>query len=55
MGPLEAVREGPEEPLELFDLTVDPGEENNVAAENRAVVDAVRQYLDRAVTPLPAD
>ena len=54
-GRWKAVREGPEEPLELFDLTVDPGEENNVAAENRAVVDAVRQYLDRAVTPLPAD
>ncbi len=54
-GTWKAVREGPEEAIELFDLTVDPGEENDVAAENRATVDAVRQYLDRAVTPLPAD
>ena len=54
-GRWKAVREGPQEPLELFDLSLDPGEENNVAEENRATVEAVRQYLDRAVTPLPAD
>ncbi len=54
-GKWKAVREGPEEPLELFDLTVDPGEENDVAADNRATVDAVRQYIDQAVTPLSSD
>ncbi len=51
-GKWKAVREGPEEPIELFDLTIDPGEENNVAAENQAVVDVIRQYLDQAVTSL---
>ena len=54
-GKWKAVREGPDEPIELFDLSNDPGEETDVAADNAEVVKTIREYLATAVTPLPAD
>ncbi len=53
-GRWKAVREGPAEPLELFDLSVDAGEERDVARENPEVVAAILAYVDSAVTPLAA-
>ena len=52
-GKWKAVREGPDDPLELFDLSADLGEETNVAADNPAVVRAILNYIDAAVTVLP--
>ncbi len=54
-GKWKAVRESPHEPIELFDLSADPGEENDLAKENPATIDAIRDYLDRAVMPQPSD
>ncbi len=52
-GRWKAVREGPGEPLELFDLSVDVGEVQNVAQENPEVVASILEYIDSTVTPLP--
>ena len=54
-GNWKAVREGPDEPIELFDLSVDLAEEHDVAGDNQATVAAIRDYLASAVTPLPAE
>ncbi len=54
-GKWKAVREGPEEPIELFDLSNDLAEEHDIAAENGETVEAIRAYLAQAVTPLPAN
>ena len=51
-GRWKAVREGPDEPLELFDLRSDPGEEADVADVNPDVADSLRVYMDSAVTAL---
>ncbi len=53
-GKWKAVREGPEEPLELFDLTADAGEETDVGTDNPDVMAAILEYMDHAVTALPA-
>ncbi len=52
-GRWKAVREGPDRPLELFDLTKDIGEEVDIAADNSAVVEQILAYLNSAVTVLP--
>lgn len=52
-GYWKAVREGPDQPLELFDLRTDIGEERDVAGENPEVVEAVLGFMDGAVTELP--
>ena len=46
----KAVRLGPGEPLELYDLSVDLGEENDVAVEQGKIVEMMENYLDRART-----
>ena len=51
-GSWKAVREGPEEPIELFDLGSDPGEEADLASQHDQVVERVKEFLDTAVTPL---
>ena len=52
-GRWKAVREGPEESLELFDLQKDPEEAADVASEHPEVVARISEYLATAVTELP--
>lgn len=53
-GYWKAVREGPDQPLELFDLRTDLAEEQDVADENPGVVDTVLEFMDGALTELPS-
>lgn len=53
-GRWKALRESPDRPLELFDLSSDISEEQNVAAEHPEIVDEFLAYLNSAVTELPA-
>ncbi len=53
-GRWKAVREGPDRPLELFDLSSDIGEERDVSAEHEGIVGEILAYLASAVTELPA-
>ena len=52
-GRWKAVREGPGERLELFDLFEDAGEASDVASENPEVVEEISEFLANAVTELP--
>ena len=52
-GQWKAVREAPDEPLELFDLRADPGEETDVASQHPTIAAAIVEYLEGAVTELP--
>ncbi len=52
-GSWKAVREKPSEPLELFDLGTDPGEQRDVAAEHPEIAQRARDYLATAIIPLP--
>jgi arylsulfatase A-like enzyme len=45
LGRWKAIRHGPREPLELYDLDKDAGETRNVAAENPGVVKRILDYL----------
>lgn len=49
-GKWKAVREGPDKPLELFNLETDIGEEHDVAADNPEVAGKIEAYLKTAVT-----
>ncbi len=49
-GKWKAVRESPEEPLELFDLEQDVGEEKDVSAANPEIVQEILDYMSKAVT-----
>jgi hypothetical protein len=49
-GKWKAMREKPGVPLELYDLSVDIGEKNNIAAANPAVVKRIEEYLKTART-----
>lgn len=53
-GRWKAVREAPDRPLELFDLSSDIGEERDVSAEHEEIVGEILAYLESAVTELPA-
>lgn len=53
-GQWKAVREGPDRPLELFDLSSDIGEELDLSAEHGEIVGEILAYLESAVTELPA-
>ncbi len=46
----KGIRRGLDRPLELYNLQVDPGETQNVAEENPAIVIRIREYLSRART-----
>jgi arylsulfatase A-like enzyme len=50
-GRWKAIRNAPGEPLELYDLTTDLGEEHNVAAEHPDVVARIETHLKTARTP----
>jgi arylsulfatase A len=52
-GQWKAVRPGPGRPLELYDLTADPGETRNVAAAQTDLVARAEGYLKAAHTPDP--
>lgn len=45
MGRWKAVRHGLETPLELYDLSSDPGEKNNIAAAHGDVIARMESYL----------
>lgn len=53
LGRWKAVRSGRDQPLELYDLAVDPAERSNVAATHPAVADRLRQVLDNSHQPSP--
>ncbi|OHB72154.1 MAG: hypothetical protein A2V70_20795 [Planctomycetes bacterium RBG_13_63_9] len=50
MGPWKAVRRGPSEPIQLYDLRTDVAEKNNLAAERPDVVAKITNYLKNART-----
>jgi len=50
-GDWKAVRQGQDEPLELYALDSDPGEENNVAQDHPELIDRITRYLNTARTP----
>ena len=52
-GKWKAIREGPDKPMELFDLSADLSEETDVAGRNPDVVRAILGYIDGAVTAMP--
>ena len=53
-GRWKAVRESPERPLEIFDLTNDIGERNDVAGDNPEVQHAILEFMEQAVSDLTA-
>ena len=53
MGDWKAIQNDLGEPLELYQLTLDPGETNNVAAAQPQVVAAISNYLKTARTENP--
>lgn len=53
IGPWKGVRPGPGQSLELYDLTRDPGETNDLAAQNSEVVAQIAAFLDGARTDSP--
>ena len=50
-GKWKAVRNRPQLPLELYDLSTDVGEQHNVAGQQPGVVQKIEQYLNSARTP----
>jgi len=50
IGDWKAIREGLDKPIELYNLTTDLGEENNVADQNPDVVGKIEEYLKTART-----
>ncbi len=52
-GHWKAVREGPDKPLELFDLRVDIGESSDVGDEHPEIAERMRDLMDASFVPLP--
>ena len=52
-GRWKAVRESPEQPLELFDLMEDIGEKTDLAAKHPEIAARIEEYIETAVTDLP--
>jgi arylsulfatase A-like enzyme len=50
MGDWKAVRLGPDQPLELYNLKSDPGEKDNVAPAHADIVERISAYLKTART-----
>jgi quinoprotein glucose dehydrogenase len=50
MGPWKAVRLRKDDPLELYNLDSDPGEQRDVAPDERGVVGRIESYLETART-----
>jgi hypothetical protein len=50
MGDWKALRSGPNRPLELYDLSKDLGETNDVAAQNPGIIARIETYLHSART-----
>ncbi len=51
MGKWKAVSLDPEKPLELYDLTKDTGEKNDIADQHPDIVEKIEKYLAKARTP----
>ena len=59
-GPIQAVRMGKwkgvkflDKPFQLYDLTIDPREQHNVAADNAGIVEKMEQIMATGRTPHP--
>ena len=50
MGDWKAIRHGPLQPLELYNLKTDIGEQDNVAEKYPDIVEKIEQYLKTART-----
>jgi arylsulfatase A-like enzyme len=50
MGNWKAVRLAPSQPIELYNLKIDFGEENNVANEHPEIIKQMKEILDKART-----
>lgn len=54
MGDWKAIRERPDKPLELYDLTSDVGETTNVADQHREIVAKIEAIMKAAhIDPRP--
>lgn len=52
-GPWKAVRQNPDQPTELYDLTIDPGETTNRASQQAALVSEMEGLFRTLRTPSP--
>lgn len=52
-GPWKAVRNGSREPLELYNLDRDPGEQTDLASSNPAVARRMAALFEKALQPSP--
>jgi len=55
MGKWKAVRHDANGPLELYDLSVDIGEANDIAAEHPDIAAKIENYLARAALHFDGD
>ncbi|WP_244891273.1 arylsulfatase [Cyclobacterium xiamenense] len=53
MGDWKGIRRGKNQPIELYDLSTDPAETNNLAGKHPELVDKIGQLMESEVTPSP--